>query len=118
MSQPALDPSTVEQLREMAGGDASILGELLTLFESDANRLLQDLASALAAGNAPAVREAAHAIKGGAANLGAKPLADLCYQVEQKGRGGNLDGAAELAERIREQYALTCQALRDEIAKG
>ena len=64
---PLLDSSAVNQLRQVAGDDSSLLNELFQLFESDAATLLAQLDEAMVNGDAAAIRQFAHALKGGIA---------------------------------------------------
>ena len=47
----------------------------------------------------------AHSFKGSSANLGAQPLADICFKLESMGRDGVLDGAQEAYEQLKAEYA-------------
>jgi two-component system sensor histidine kinase/response regulator len=44
----------------------------------------------------PALAQAAHALKGAAANIGATAVASLCGELEEMGRSGKLDGGPQL----------------------
>jgi PAS domain S-box-containing protein len=110
-----IDPSMLADLKAMGGGNgADIIKDLLNLFRSDVPPLLEALRSAVTAGDAQKMKESAHSLKGGAANLGAKTMAALCFELEKKGREGSLEGAAERLPAIEEQFRLVCAALEAE----
>jgi CheY-like chemotaxis protein len=88
----------VEWLRELgllapADGDAA----LSALFAELAGAQLPVLRRAAEAGDAVAQRSAAHALKGGAANLGATRLAELASALEQAALGGVCASADDVA---------------------
>jgi HPt (histidine-containing phosphotransfer) domain-containing protein len=73
----------LEHLLNMTSGDVDLADEVLDIFRNQAEtwgRMLDpDLPQAEWA-------DAAHALKGAALSIGAKPFADACAAVEQKGR--------------------------------
>jgi DNA-binding response OmpR family regulator len=104
----ALDPEFLATYRDQNAADPDeTLRELLDVFVRDAERLLNDLRRAAAAGFAAAAPRVAHALKGCALAAGARAMADVCAQIEA-GSLGAADGAvrleAELA-RVRAEAA-------------
>lgn len=91
-----LDQSVIASLRELGGDDGgALLRELIGLFLADSPPRLNEIESAMTAGDAKGVEKAAHALKSSCANLGATRMAELCRQLEQSGRSGALDSARE-----------------------
>lgn len=118
-SPPVLDPGTLASLWEMqAAAETDLLSELLQLFRSDAEPLLQSLAQAVAEDDPEGQRRAAHGLKGAAANLGARQLAALCQELEQRGRAGTTEGARELLATVETEYPRVVQALEEEIRRS
>ena len=105
----SLDDAALGSLRELGGDD--FLGEVIDAFVADAPGLIATLRSALGDGNAEELRRAAHTLKSNGATLGAAGFAELCRDLEQRARAGELDGASELVDRIEEEYAPLEQAL-------
>ena len=103
---PAIDLRVLGEL-ETLGGKA-FLTDLIKEFIHDAGVLVQQVAEAAAAVDVRMFRDQAHALRSGAANIGAKGLYDLCLQWRQISEAElQLDGrrhaerlAAEL-ERVR-----------------
>ncbi len=56
---------------------------------------------------------AAHTLKGVCLNLGLKNLYTVSSDLTEKLRGRSLDGADELFEKVREQYDITVNALKN-----
>jgi two-component system, sensor histidine kinase RpfC len=73
---PALNTRVLDDLRSL-GGDAFVT-ELAAQFTTDAAALAAELAAAAAAGDAATFRERAHALRSGAANVGAQGIYEMC----------------------------------------
>jgi HPt (histidine-containing phosphotransfer) domain-containing protein len=112
----ALDPAMLANLRQMqgAGGDA-VLEDLLKLFRAEVPPLLEAIRDAAARGEAEPLRRAAHTLKGGAANLGARGLAGLCADVERKARAGSTEGADLVLAELWQQFDAVCRTLEAEV---
>jgi two-component system, sensor histidine kinase and response regulator len=95
---PEIQVPVLEHATAMArvGGDAELLKELAGLFVEEYPQLLTELQAALADGDARRVEHAAHALKGAVANFGAQQAVDTALQLEQLGRIGRLEPAADL----------------------
>jgi HPt (histidine-containing phosphotransfer) domain-containing protein len=60
----------------------------------------EEIGRAVSAGEAETIRQAAHRLKGSAANISANALSRLAGELEERGREGRLDGITELWERL------------------
>jgi len=78
---------------EQAGEDEELLAELLVLLCQSSDADVSKIREAVDAGDAGAVGEAAHSIKGAAASLGLAGLRDVAYDMEKKGNSNDLEGA-------------------------
>ncbi len=107
MSEP-LDERQLADLAEGVGGE-EVLAELLGLYRDGLPRQLDRLRAAVKRGETEEVRLAAHALRSGAAVLGASLLADTCARLE---RVRDLAGAAAELERVVAVVAVTDAALR------
>jgi two-component system, sensor histidine kinase RpfC len=112
---PAIDLRVLGELEALGG--KPFLAELIKEFINDAGILVQSIAAAAEAVDVRMFRDQAHALRSGAANIGAKGLYDLCLQWRQINESElQLDGrrhaerlSAEL-ERVRDalqQYQTT-----------
>jgi CheY-like chemotaxis protein/HPt (histidine-containing phosphotransfer) domain-containing protein len=106
-----LDPAALENLREMMGGDAEFLSELIDTFLEDAPQLLADMHQTVEQGDAAGLRLAAHSLKSNSADFGAMALSNLCRELEGMGKAGTLDGAAGLVRQAAAEYEQVKAAL-------
>jgi HPt (histidine-containing phosphotransfer) domain-containing protein len=58
---------------------------------------------------------AAHSLKSSSSYVGAAELSAICRDLEEIGRSGRLDGAAEKAGQIKAEYERVKAALDEEI---
>ncbi len=89
MSEP-LDERQLADLAEGVGGE-EVLDELLEIYREGLPRQLDRLRAAVKHGDAEEVRLAAHALRSGAAVLGAGLLADTCAAFERDDTTTELD---------------------------
>jgi two-component system sensor histidine kinase/response regulator len=71
-------------------GDVELLKEIALLFLEEYPRVLSDLHKALDAGDSKAVERYAHALRGSAANFGARAVLRAALELEQLGRAGKM----------------------------
>jgi signal transduction histidine kinase/CheY-like chemotaxis protein/HPt (histidine-containing phosphotransfer) domain-containing protein len=107
----AVDQTALARLQELMGGDPRHLHELIDSFLEDAPRLIGELRRGLAAGDAAAVRLAAHTLKSNAADFGATTLRAQAQSLEQLAKGGTLAGAEPLINSIAQAYEPVQRAL-------
>lgn len=103
----ALDPGRLSALRELgAAAGPGLLPALVDAFTTASPALLATMRRALDANDTNSLRSAAHELKGSAANLGARRVADLARQVETGGEPADvalldlLGSELKLAERL------------------
>lgn len=89
---------------ENLGGDPELYQELFEFFLDLVPAQLDDLGAAVQAGDIPSVDLQAHAMKGGAANVGAVRVAEASRALEVLAKAGSLDGAEQLFDRIRAEF--------------
>jgi signal transduction histidine kinase/CheY-like chemotaxis protein len=108
----AFDESILAELRLLQdNARPHFLMDMLSAFRTDSQRHLEGMRAAAAAGDAEQWRSAAHSLKGAAGCLGARQLAQLCQEAEQRGRTGLLANIEELLTRIENQLSRDCVAL-------
>jgi len=119
LAPPAADAATVDfnRLKEAAGDDPDGARALLDLLESQAAEHGAALTAAVGAGDAPALRRAAHTWRGGSAACGLLDLAARLQALETSGTSGlPADAAAQLAACVA-AAADGLQALRTALAE-
>jgi two-component system sensor histidine kinase RpfC len=81
--QPAAIDERVLADLDRLSSDPTFIGRLLAGFRSDAERLVSEISEALATRNYEAVKDAAHALKGGAGSVGATHLTTIATRLEK-----------------------------------
>ena len=85
---------------QSAGGDESLLADLLAAFLQECPTLLEQARRAYDLGDASGLRRAAHTLKGSLRYLGAEPCAVLALELEQAAHRCELSQAAGLLPRL------------------
>jgi CheY-like chemotaxis protein/HPt (histidine-containing phosphotransfer) domain-containing protein len=96
----AESPVDMKQLRDAADGDLAEMQALAAIFLEQADELLPQLAAAVAEKSAPAVNAVAHKLSGASSSCGMIALVPALRELEQLGRNGDLQDAAECQERV------------------
>jgi HPt (histidine-containing phosphotransfer) domain-containing protein len=90
----------IERLRSSLPGKDSLIDELIDLFVADLPQRLSALAQAVDSIDGPALALQAHALRGSAANFGARRLDELCAGLEEIGERGAFAKASAILERL------------------
>jgi HPt (histidine-containing phosphotransfer) domain-containing protein len=113
----SVDPSALERLLEMTGGDPDFVDEIIQTFLEDAVVQLEAMRAAAAATSSEALVRPAHSLKGNSVSVGAERLAELCRELEADARSGSVDhaearvaAAAAEFERVRTELAALREA--------
>jgi CheY-like chemotaxis protein len=105
----SLDASALQSLRDLGGDE--FLSEMVATFLADAQSLLASVRAALERGDAGELRRAAHTLKSNGQTFGAGSFSELCRELEERAKSGELDDAGELADRIEREFAEVAEAL-------
>ena len=101
------------------GGNEETLRDLVGLFLQECPKLLSQMTDAIQAGDATALRRAAHTLKGSARLFAGHPCADAAQTVETIGRDGPLEDApaalAALSARADELISAMQRHLADQV---
>jgi PAS domain S-box-containing protein len=109
-----LDEAVISGLEKL---DGDVLASLLALYFEQAAGQLSALTGALARGDAPAVAETAHKLKGGSITLGAVHVSRLASELEATARGGDLTDAGGLLGELRSELGRTTAAFASRAAE-
>lgn len=112
MSDAPVDIEALRELKEIMEDQFSMLVE--TFLQDSATRM-DEIDAALAAGDADALRSAAHSFKGSSSNLGISSLTDPLFKLESMGRDGNMEGGQPLAEEVRTMFSQVSEILKNEL---
>ena len=113
-SRPSAVPdSSVFNLDEAMAqlGDAGLFREMVGFFFGDAARLLREIRTAAAAGDATAIERKAHRLKGTVLYLGAETASRTVAAVEELARLGDLTAAASAIPSMETEIARLAEAL-------
>ncbi|MFO1068866.1 MAG: Hpt domain-containing protein [Geminicoccaceae bacterium] len=111
-----LDPTALDSLTKLIGGDRRLLGPLIESFLEVAPNLQAEVRAGTLAGDGKRLQTAAHTIKSSARDFGAVRLADLCQELEKLGRDGGIARARELLSTFETEHELALAALAGELA--
>jgi CheY-like chemotaxis protein len=107
-----LDQQALGRIRALhRPGGPNFFAKVVGLYFSSSLALTDAMRAAVTTNDAPAIREAAHALKSCSANVGAIAFAEMCKDVEMAAADGNLDSARELVEKLLAEYIHVLQAL-------
>ena len=110
-AQPVLDREVLEELRQLTP-DGSLLVDIVDTYLATVPDHISQLQAAVAAGDAGAVRQSAHRLKGESSAVGAIEVVALCRSLEEQSIAGRLDGAPALASSIVSAFERAAGELR------
>jgi len=87
-------------LAEQFGADDALHADLYAQYREELNGGADALGAALEAGDAAAIGDRAHAMKGMALSMGDDETAALCLELQKAGRGGDLAACMRLAPEV------------------
>jgi PAS domain S-box-containing protein len=102
-----------DRLLERVGGDRKALEQLIGLFLDDAPRQLELIRLAIDAGDARALRTAAHSLKGAVSNFAASAATQIAGRLQQMGERAELDEADASVTALEREIGRVCQALSE-----
>ncbi len=103
----------LDQFRELdPGGGLGLIKEIMTVYLDSSLGLLRQVEQGLIAGDADAMRRAAHSLKSSSANVGAEKLSKLFLELEVMGRDGLLTAAMPVLDETRQAYAEATEEMR------
>ncbi|GAA3544520.1 response regulator [Zobellella aerophila] len=114
-AEPCLDWDGALQNLE---GNNALLEELAELFLEECPKLMQEIETTSAEGDAVALRRAAHTLKGSAQVIGARAVGGAALGLETLARAGDLDKLAQARRRLEQSLAELAPALKAAIGRG
>jgi HPt (histidine-containing phosphotransfer) domain-containing protein len=112
---PPATPAFVdlERLLERVGGDRKALVELVRIFRADSPKQVARIRKAIDEGDAPALRAAAHAVKGAVSNFAAPAAAETAQRLQKMGEEGRLQEAGDALGRLEGEIEALLAALAE-----
>ena len=109
-----LRPDLRARLTSMGVEAEDDIQELVAIFLDDTQGRLTQLHHAVQAGDIETIQRVSHALKSSSAYLGADELCQICTDLEESGRAGQID----LAEELLAALPLVIQQLRDALNRA
>lgn len=106
------------QLGELRASIGAAFQGMVEAFLDDTPMHLESIKKAIAEGDANALRELAHSVKGSAKNLGAKRLGRTAKKLEDLAQQGATEAAAQWVAILVSEFEAVKAALRHEIEPG
>jgi HPt (histidine-containing phosphotransfer) domain-containing protein len=104
-----IDKATFEELKQISGAD--FINELIDAFLDDAPHMIQNMQTAVTAGDVESFRRNAHSLKSNAYTFGATELGLLARELELMGKESNLEVGNKL-EILNEALGKAVQELK------
>jgi two-component system sensor histidine kinase RpfC len=111
---PSIDESLLVELEQLGGKDFVL--DLVEEFFSDAERLIRELRSAVAAGDSHRFRLEAHGLQSASANVGARTVHEICVSWRKITSADLATSGAEQVERLARALELTRDLLKTRLA--
>ncbi len=103
-----LDDSAIGRLKEINDKiEPDFLKKVMEMFFDQAPQLIGEIEEMELKGDADLLSKAAHKLKGTSLNMGARILADVCKQLEIKGKNNDMSNIKMLIEHLHQVYDLT-----------
>ena len=97
----AVDVSSLMELRQLQQpGKPDAIARIVDHFLAETSQRLATLHRAITTGDATLLEQAAHALKGISGTVGANEMLDLAVRLEEYGRSGRTDDAAEVVSAL------------------
>jgi HPt (histidine-containing phosphotransfer) domain-containing protein len=106
-------PVDRDALLDLVNEDTVFLEKLIGTFRRDCKTYLQNIRTAIDRGDADALVEEAHGLKGAAAHLQAEAVRTAAHRLEELGREGDLDPAPKHAFRLEQAVDRALPTLED-----
>jgi CheY-like chemotaxis protein len=113
-----LDRATLDALRALPrSGPKDMLSHIGEIYLSDSSRLVTAIDEALRGGEVASLARAAHAWRSYNGNVGAHALAQLCRELENQARAGDLGAAATTFAQLRILHTRVRDELQSEMRR-
>ena len=116
---PPLDTATLADLRRLGGDeDPTFFISVIDQFCQDSVTHMDGINLAIQENKSDSLSKVAHAFKGCSRTIGAKPLAELAFQLEQMGQTKNLENAQAVFVALQSEFDRVQAALQDELRQS
>jgi len=106
------DLESLDDLKDIMEEDFQML---LDTFIADSEAKIVEIGNIISGGDAEALRQVAHSIKGSSGNVCATSLSEVARQLEAMGKDGDISGAPEVYEALKIEFAISKDILLNKI---
>lgn len=107
------DFNIINSLKEMdEPGEPSFYSELITIYLGQSPGLIEDIRTSYNLKNSEQMGRAAHTLKGSSLNVGLRKFAEICKELELKGKNNDFDDVDKLLENLDVYYLITVKELK------
>ncbi len=107
-----------DRLVESCGDEPAMIAGILAEFLASIPPMLDDVRSAVTAGDALRLQHAAHALKGSCRTVGTDAAAAVCEELETLGRSGGLAAAGRLVTELEHELEQAQAAIEAHLARA
>ena len=116
-AEPRIDPTVINELIDLGPETGlQLVKDLVEIFSSEAPLRLAAMREGFTSRDFNAVGQAAHAMRGGAGNLGAVAVGALCTRIELAAKAGAVDEMAPMLAELEQELAFVGDALSERLA--
>ncbi len=109
------DHVDVDQLSELKEIMEDEFQTLIDTFLADSTSKIELLEGAISAADPEELRKVAHSLKGSSSNICAAQLSELARQLEHLGKEGSVDGASEIYQQLKSEFAMVSEVLQNQL---
>jgi HPt (histidine-containing phosphotransfer) domain-containing protein len=112
-----IDQTVFATFFDSLGGDMDFLNEMVETYLCSSADVFAKMHQAIDSGQAPVLQREAHSLKSGSASFGALAFSAQCKELEDIGRSGILDHAADKLRDLEKNYIRVVAALHDQVQR-
>jgi two-component system sensor histidine kinase RpfC len=116
VSVPALESHVIEELSKLSS-DPTFMDRLMKGFHADTTRLVSELSDALSQRKYSEAKDVAHALKGGAASVGASQLVHIATRIEKSTPEALRMRSVQIIEELVQASNRACTAVEELLAE-
>jgi HPt (histidine-containing phosphotransfer) domain-containing protein len=110
---PLINQEAIQRLMDIGRQtDPGFLQQVLDMFMNQAPLSMEEIRQQFEKGDFTGMWKAAHKLKGTCLNIGAARLAEVCKEIERKGRNLEIGGLLGLTMQLENDYKSTLKELR------
>ncbi len=113
-----IDPAVLAEWQSMVGeGYPEFLSRMVSRFVEEASQCIEDVQRAVESHDMKQLVEAAHGLKGISGNMGVTHLAELSFELEQRGKNEQCELNDELCRQLQYAFQQAQEEFTSEIVK-